>query len=573
MASLSDNLIQFILTSVAAVYCLLGYWLAFGKQNWIWRATTLGVALALLVPIRAYEPLVFFVLTAFFFLVAGGCRNVLYHWIKKRDPNASATDAKDSASATPRFQFRRHDFLGMMAVIGAGIWMSRIVLLEQVLMPWAETLSSAVLAVAITLATIGLLRGPLRIVSGIVLVFAIGASAQLFQWGLQKPLRGENIVYILLGTRLYWSIARLQFGQLSALLAFVFFLVFCFAAQRVIQPREAKPLQRRLWQTLGFVPCSAWLLAIGWVYCHMLTFPHPLAQNLNRPNSLITILDRGSRLYSLSGTEAQALSTEIINLSKESGFVTIPWDVDLFGRRNYDNEWVAFYSLAAYQTSHGLDSRATLLEAMDPDRAAEHLMAILRIANMMQREGLREHGDNGDENSENGVNHLASLRRRLSAKKGREIVAEFEAMERSRDKDQIARDHLWHNLNERWAFGLYQVIDSENEPSVLWGRSICTVRLLMIDLALRAYRVEHEGYPLKLEELTPQYLAEIPLDPFCGKSFIYRPDTEDFVLYSVGLDGYDNGGNCARPSVGGRWDHYDLCLDVPQGHVHRYRPR
>ena len=93
-------------------------------------------------------------------------------------------------------------------------------------------------------------------------------------------------------------------------------------------------------------------------------------------------------------------------------------------------------------------------------------------------------------------------------------------MDRSRDQDQIARDHLWHSLNERWSFRLYQLMDSDSEPSVLWGRSVCTVRLLMIDLALRAYRAEHGIYPSKLELLKPQYLAEIPLDPFCGKPFI-----------------------------------------------------
>ena len=68
-------------------------------------------------------------------------------------------------------------------------------------------------------------------------------------------------------------------------------------------------------------------------------------------------------------------------------------------------------------------------------------------------------------------------------------------------------------------------------------------RLLLVSLALRAYRLEHGGYPVSLAELAPAYLKQIPDDPFALKgAFLYRINGQKYVLYSVGPDGKDNGG-------------------------------
>lgn len=67
--------------------------------------------------------------------------------------------------------------------------------------------------------------------------------------------------------------------------------------------------------------------------------------------------------------------------------------------------------------------------------------------------------------------------------------------------------------------------------------------LLLIALALRAYRLEHGRYPVTLAELAPVYVKKIPADPFALQGvFGYRIAGNTFVLYSVGPDGKDNGG-------------------------------
>jgi hypothetical protein len=46
--------------------------------------------------------------------------------------------------------------------------------------------------------------------------------------------------------------------------------------------------------------------------------------------------------------------------------------------------------------------------------------------------------------------------------------------------------------------------------------------------------------PSSLEELGPQYLKEVPLDPFDGQPIRYSP--EKAIIYSVGDDLIDSGG-------------------------------
>ncbi|HZV36184.1 MAG TPA: hypothetical protein VFB72_16530 [Verrucomicrobiae bacterium] len=69
-------------------------------------------------------------------------------------------------------------------------------------------------------------------------------------------------------------------------------------------------------------------------------------------------------------------------------------------------------------------------------------------------------------------------------------------------------------------------------------------RLLVTAIALKRFQLAHQKYPEDLKELTPTYLAVVPGDAMDGKPLRYhRKDDGTFLLYSVGEDGVDNGGN------------------------------
>ena len=73
-------------------------------------------------------------------------------------------------------------------------------------------------------------------------------------------------------------------------------------------------------------------------------------------------------------------------------------------------------------------------------------------------------------------------------------------------------------------------------------------RLLLAALALERYHTRHGNYPPSLTALVPGVLPRLPVDFMDGQPLRYRR-TEDgrFVLYSVGLDCVDNGGEVIRP--------------------------
>jgi hypothetical protein len=67
--------------------------------------------------------------------------------------------------------------------------------------------------------------------------------------------------------------------------------------------------------------------------------------------------------------------------------------------------------------------------------------------------------------------------------------------------------------------------------------------LLTVALALHAYKLENNRYPDSLAQLVPEYLNHIPTDPFArSEPLRYKRDGDKYILYSIGPDGEDDGG-------------------------------
>lgn len=61
-------------------------------------------------------------------------------------------------------------------------------------------------------------------------------------------------------------------------------------------------------------------------------------------------------------------------------------------------------------------------------------------------------------------------------------------------------------------------------------------------IALERYRITQGSLPERLDLLTPAYLASPPVDPFDVQVLRYLPKDQGYILYSVGLNGADDGG-------------------------------
>jgi hypothetical protein len=71
-------------------------------------------------------------------------------------------------------------------------------------------------------------------------------------------------------------------------------------------------------------------------------------------------------------------------------------------------------------------------------------------------------------------------------------------------------------------------------------------RMAVTAIALKRYHLLHGSYPGELRALVPDLLPGMIADPVDGKNFRYRLNPEGtFLLYSMGEDGEDNGGDAS----------------------------
>jgi hypothetical protein len=85
-------------------------------------------------------------------------------------------------------------------------------------------------------------------------------------------------------------------------------------------------------------------------------------------------------------------------------------------------------------------------------------------------------------------------------------------------------------------------------------------QLTVAALAITRYQMRHGKFPSSLQDLVPEFLAAEPWDPMSGQALRYRLKTDgQYVLYSVGEDAMDNGGD-PSPTAGkkpGLWEGLD----------------
>ena len=74
------------------------------------------------------------------------------------------------------------------------------------------------------------------------------------------------------------------------------------------------------------------------------------------------------------------------------------------------------------------------------------------------------------------------------------------------------------------------------------------VRTTQTAIAIERFRRAHNGdLPADLDQLVPTYLSSVPTDPFDGKPLRFKRLTIGYVIYSIGSDLRDDGGNEGDP--------------------------
>jgi len=96
-----------------------------------------------------------------------------------------------------------------------------------------------------------------------------------------------------------------------------------------------------------------------------------------------------------------------------------------------------------------------------------------------------------------------------------------------------------------WENSIGETLVDFSDSQFLLAEHICrerfSLRATAVLLALRAYQKEKGKLPDSLNELVPEYLSHLPLDPFDGKPLRYSKEKK--TVYCVGRDLVDSGGN------------------------------
>jgi hypothetical protein len=88
----------------------------------------------------------------------------------------------------------------------------------------------------------------------------------------------------------------------------------------------------------------------------------------------------------------------------------------------------------------------------------------------------------------------------------------------------------------------YLLIPAEANAAQAYVRSRAALACGQVMVAAERYRIRHGRWPDSIDDLSPEFLAKVPLDPFDAKPIRMQKTEEGLLFYSVGPDRQDDGG-------------------------------
>jgi len=138
----------------------------------------------------------------------------------------------------------------------------------------------------------------------------------------------------------------------------------------------------------------------------------------------------------------------------------------------------------------------------------------------------------------------------LAARNAKWIAGDLPAAQIGEDPtDQLKRERptIYARLTLMLAPALSKTMEKAD-------RLLAISRMAEIACALERYRLAHNQYPETLNALAPSLISAIPTDPCTSKPFQYRRnENATYQLYSLGLNGRDDGGKFVRDDAVNDW--------------------
>jgi hypothetical protein len=166
-----------------------------------------------------------------------------------------------------------------------------------------------------------------------------------------------------------------------------------------------------------------------------------------------------------------------------------------------------------------------------PGEAAHDYLDAIRLGYAIGRGGLIIDSLVGIALQAIGMAPLEKLISTLDAQQCRELAAALETAESQQDSIEslLEQEHAWVRRTYGLKGRFIELIQykSLKQTQQRWEQKVKTqqvrARVLIIQLAARAYELDKGERPRSLADLVPSYLKATPQDPVTGTNMLYRP--------------------------------------------------
>ena len=259
-------------------------------------------------------------------------------------------------------------------------------------------------------------------------------------------------------------------------------------------------------------------------------------------------------------------AAEELNLASVA-LAGIDEDERLWSPLDVRNEGVSLYELAALRgLSRGWRFQAQRhLRRGQPNRAIDVYEVTIRLCRLLANGGRFQHYSAACDCEQKLFGDAVRSRSLFSQEELRRLITLLGGLEqRHAIVDYIARceSHV-AEMRFGWQYRIRRALGGVlREPPKaslqLWDmqqQNVAILRLAVSEFALTAYELEHGELPQSLDGLVPDYLTEVPFDPYSDQPLQYRTKGSQYIVYSVWKNKSDDGGQ--RPVNAGSPSPYD----------------
>jgi RNA polymerase sigma factor (sigma-70 family) len=232
-----------------------------------------------------------------------------------------------------------------------------------------------------------------------------------------------------------------------------------------------------------------------------------------------------AQLHAMTAANAEALALARVGLSKECG---VPLQFTQAYSEKHLNELTNLKKLALAFVTEG---KMAELENR-PQDAAKSYLDTMYLANASSRGGVLVDELLGLGIEGVGTAQLTNLVRQLDAKSCRETASALEAfdMQRQTWDETVQQEKAWSRRTFTGiSYDLQRIMQKKSIDDILAAvkqknqKYPKFTRQLIIQLAARAYALDKGKPPGNVDDLVPDYLKAVPLDPTTGNQMVYAP--------------------------------------------------